>query len=235
MSKAKGKIAVAAKGVTKSYHLGKTVLKVLRNVDIEVSAGEFVAITGPSGSGKSTLLHLIGLLDMPDSGAISLDGENTTKIPQRRRNSIRCRHVGFVFQFYHLLRELNIMENVLLPAKVACPALAWPARRQGARSRARDLLEQVGLSDRLKHRPAELSGGERQRVAIARALMNGPKLLLADEPTGNLDTTTGREIIKLLRRCNEQDGQTVIMVTHDDTLASQAPRHVVLRDGKVAK
>lgn len=235
MSKAAGKIAVAAKGVSKSYHLGRTTLRVIRNVDFQVAAGEFVAVTGPSGSGKSTLLHLLGLLDIPDSGTISLDGVDTTSLPNRRKNDIRCRDVGFVFQFYHLLRELNIMENVLLPAQVACSPLAWLARRRAARDRAEDLLRQVGLTDRLKHKPAELSGGERQRVAIARALMNGPKLLLADEPTGNLDTKTGRQIIRLLRRCNEQDGQTVVMVTHDKSLAEQADRHVMLRDGLVMR
>ena len=227
--------AIAVGDLHKSYHLGKTVLHVVRGVSLEVERGEFVAVVGASGSGKSTLLHLIGLLDMPDRGSIRLHGAETVSLPSRRRNEIRCRDVGFVFQFYHLLGELNVEENVLLPAKVDSSTLGWPSRRQRTRKRAIELLARLGLSDRLRHRPAELSGGERQRVAIARALMNSPQLLLADEPTGNLDSKTGRRIMNLLKQLNRELGQTVLMVTHDNVLAGQADRILHLADGRLSE
>jgi lipoprotein-releasing system ATP-binding protein len=231
MSNPPDPLAVQARGLTRSYRLGRVTLDVLKGVSFRASPGEFVAITGASGSGKSTLLHLLGLLDLPTSGEVIVDGVRIAGLSGRRRNQIRCRDVGFVFQFYHLLGELNVMENVTLPAKVECSALRWPARRAETRARAKKLLERLGLKDRLRHRPKELSGGERQRVAIARALMNRPKLLLADEPTGNLDSRTGGQILEVLRRCNQEDGQTIVMVTHDMGLAKDADRYVVLKDG----
>ena len=230
MSKNKPKTAIAVAGLHKSYRLGKVLLKVLRGVSFQVSPGEFVAVVGASGSGKSTLLHLLGLLDKPDSGAIYLHGVEAGDLPQRRRNRIRCRDVGFVFQFYYLLPELNVLENVALPAKVESSTFGWFARRRRAKTQATELLERLGLEDRLRHRPKELSGGERQRVAIARALMNRPKILLADEPTGNLDSKTGRQIMKLFKTFNKT-GQTIVMVTHDSSLADEAGRKLVLKDG----
>ena len=179
--------AIEIEGIHKSYHLGKTTLKVLRGVTFRVKPGEFVAVVGVSGSGKSTLLHLLGLLDRPNEGVIRLDGVDTQGLSPGRRNRMRCRDIGFVFQFYHLLPELNVLENVLLPAKVDASTVGWLGVRKDCRRRAREVLERVGLTERLAHRPKELSGGERQRVAIARALMNRPRFLLADEPTGNLD------------------------------------------------
>ena len=220
-----------AVGLKRAYQLGRVTLKVLNGVDFRVEKGEFVAITGASGSGKSTLLHLLGLLDTVDEGKILIDGTDASALSGAKRSRIRCNDIGFVFQFYHLLGELNVMQNTLLPAQVACSPLGWLARRKQARSYAAELLNRVGLGERLSHKPSELSGGERQRVAIARALMNRPRLLLADEPTGNLDSKTGRRIVRLLRRCNEQEGQTIVMVTHDQALAKEADRYVVLADG----
>ena len=227
------KSAIQAHGLHKSYRLGKTTLNVLRGVSFRVAAGEFVAIVGASGSGKSTLLHLVGLLDRPDKGRVVLDGVRTDKLSAGRRNRMRCEDVGFVFQFYHLLRELKVMENILLPAQVDASILAWPKRRTERRARAAEILDRLGLGERLKHRPSELSGGERQRVAIARALMNQPKILLADEPTGNLDSKTGSRIIDVLKRFHTDAGQTILMVTHDVALAESADRVLHLRDGQL--
>jgi lipoprotein-releasing system ATP-binding protein len=225
--------ALEAHGLHKSYRLGKTHLHVLRGVSLQVRAGEFVAVVGASGSGKSTLLHLLGLLDRPDRGQIALGGVDVAPLSGPRRNRMRCRDIGFVFQFYHLLEELNVLENVLLPAKVDSPVGSWIGRRAAGRRRAVELLERMGLSDRLRHRPRELSGGERQRVAIARALMNGPSLLLADEPTGNLDSRTGEKILDVLREFHAGSRQTLIMVTHDPALAQRADRTLHLRDGRM--
>jgi len=233
MSEAAREPAVQARGLHKSYRLGKTVLKVLRGVDLTVAAGEFVAVVGASGSGKSTLLHLLGLLDRPDAGTVRLYGTDAADLGARGRDRARCRDIGFVFQFYHLLPELNVLENVLLPARVESSVAVWLGRRKDHRARGEAALERVGLADRRRHRPKELSGGERQRVAIARALMNRPRLLLADEPTGNLDSRTGGKILGLLERCNEEDGQTIVMVTHDRALTRKAHRTVTLRDGAI--
>jgi len=226
-------LALTAHNLHKSYRLGKTHLHVLRGVSVEIRAGEFVAVVGASGSGKSTLLHLLGLLDRPDRGELHLGGVDAASLPAGQRNRMRCEQIGFVFQFYHLLSELNVLENVLLPAKVDSSTLAWPGRRAERRDRAAELLERMGLAERMRHRPSELSGGERQRVAIARALINGPKLLLADEPTGNLDSRTGREILDVLREFHAGGAQTVVMVTHDAALASRADRTLHLRDGRM--
>ena len=221
-----------ADGLHKSYRMGRVNLHVLRGVSLSVEHGEFVAVIGASGSGKSTLLHILGLLDKTDKGKFILDGNDTAKLSSRRRNRIRCRDVGFIFQFYHLLGELNVLENVMIPAKVRYSAIGWIGQRRRAKTQAIELLERLGLEERLKHRPGELSGGERQRVAIARALINKPKILLADEPTGNLDSKTGRQIMKLLKTFNDA-GQTIVMVTHDQDLAAAATRIIHLRDGRL--
>jgi lipoprotein-releasing system ATP-binding protein len=208
---------------------------VLRGVSFSVERGQFVTIVGASGSGKSTLLHLVGLLDRHDSGQLILEGQDIAEISSARRNHIRCRDIGFVFQFYHLLPEFNVLENTMLPASVDSSIPAWPTRRKQSRMHAMELLERMGLSERLKHRPKELSGGERQRVAIARALMNKPKLLLADEPTGNLDSRTGQSIMDILKELNTISGQTILMVTHDVGLTKQSHRVMHLRDGHLSE
>jgi len=224
--------AILVEGVHKSYRLGRQDLHVLRGVSCTIGEGEFVSIVGASGSGKSTLLHLIGLLDRADEGCITLSDRDVMGLSASSRNRIRCHEVGFVFQFYHLFSELNVLDNTMLPAMVDTPLLNWLARRKNRRAKAAGVLDEVGLSDRLKHRPRELSGGERQRVAIARALMNEPSILLADEPTGNLDSKTGAKIMKLLKRYNKK-GQTILMVTHDSDIASQADRILHLVDGQM--
>jgi lipoprotein-releasing system ATP-binding protein len=227
--------AIEVHGLHKSYRLGRTHLHVLRGVSFTVEPKEFIAVVGASGSGKSTLLHLIGLLDRIDKGTIKLEGVDIAHLPQRKRNRTRCRDVGFVFQFYHLLPELSVLENTLLPAKVDESLLGWLSHRSARRRAAIEMLERVGLGERMKHRPKELSGGERQRVAIARALMNRPKFLLADEPTGNLDSRTGKQILQVLRTASRDIGQTVVMVTHDAAIAAAADRVLHLQDGKLTK
>ena len=228
-------LAIHVRGLHKSYRMGRTDLHVLCGLGFDVRKGEFVAIVGSSGSGKSTLLHLIGLLDRPDKGHIELAGLEAERLSAAKRNRIRCRDIGFVFQFYYLLPELNVMENVLLPAKVRVSAVGWPTHRRLARRRAVELLEHLGLKERLRHRPKELSGGERQRVAIARALINQPQVLLADEPTGNLDSKTGRRIMDVLKLFHDDVNQTVLMVTHDSALAEQADRILHLNDGRLSE
>ncbi len=220
-------------GLHKSYRMGRVGLHVLRGLSFSVPAGEFVAIVGASGSGKSTLLHLIGLLDRADRGTIRFDGQDTRKMSGHQRNRIRCREIGFVFQFYHLLPELNTLENVLLPGKVDASILTWVSRGAKVRERAIEILERMGLKDRLKHRPKELSGGERQRTAIARALINRPRLLLADEPTGNLDSRTGARIMEILKQFHEETNQTILMVTHDPDMTRGTDRVLHLRDGRL--
>ena len=221
-----------AAGVHKTYLLGRDEVHVLRGASISVHQGEFVAIMGASGSGKSTLLHLLGALDIPDRGTVTFEGRNVFGGSASERDHYRNIHFGFVFQFYHLLPELNTLENVLLPAMVRFGMLEWLQERAQLNARAAKVLEQMGLKDRLRHRPNELSGGERQRVAIARALMNEPQVLLADEPTGNLDAKTGEGILGLLKALNEK-GQTIVMVTHDPKVASAAHRTVTLVDGRI--
>ena len=226
--------AIQVRRLHKSYQMGRANLHVLKGLSFEVRVGEFVAVVGASGSGKSTLLHLVGLLDRPDKGEIALGGRQADGLTARQRNRIRCDEIGFVFQFYHLLPELNVRENVLLPAKVEASTFAWLARRGQARKRAADLLAELGLKERIAHRPSELSGGERQRVAIARALINRPKVVLADEPTGNLDSKTGQRIMEVFERFHRDRGQTILMVTHDPSLAEQADRVLHLRDGRLS-
>src|SRR5258708_18572671 len=220
---------VVASHVKKSFrHMGRT-LEVLRGVDIEIKDGEMVGIVGPSGAGKSTLLHCIGTLDGPTSGSIRLGGEEVTTLAGSRLAELRNRTIGFVFQFHHLLPEFNALENVLMPGLVQ----GGPRRR--LESRARALLAAVGLRDRTDHRPRELSGGEQQRVALARAMLLEPRLLLADEPTGNLDSATSAQIHDLFFAINRQRGTTIVVVTHNPALAACMPRIIPLRAGSVEK
>jgi ABC-type lipoprotein export system ATPase subunit len=228
----KDNFILKAEGIHKSYRMGATQVKVLKGVDLAVKKGEFVAIIGASGSGKSTLLHILGALDKPNKGAVQFEKRDLNQFSGGELNRFRNEMVGFVFQFYHLLDELSVLENVYLPAMTGRSVLGWLAYRRWAKNRARELLTQLGLADRAKHKPYQLSGGERQRVAIGRALMNEPKLLLADEPTGNLDSATGNGILKVLERLNRV-GQTVVMVTHDERIAQRAGRTVTLIDGKI--
>jgi len=221
-----------AQNIHKSYLQGRARLNVLRGASLRAETGEFLVIMGASGSGKSTLLHILGALDVPDGGTVTCDGRRIFELSRRDRSVYRNRHVGFVFQFYHLLPELNVLENVLIPRLVTDSAWRWPSVRGRARRDAEEILERVGLTQRSKHRPRELSGGEMQRVAIGRALINRPRLLLADEPTGNLDATAGEGILELLKGLNEA-GQTIVMVTHDVEVASRAHRRVTLSDGTI--
>lgn len=226
---------LAARDLRKTYRLGRVDVPVLRGADFGMRRGEWVAILGSSGSGKSTLMHLLGLLDEPDAGSgdIQLDGRSVRGIRGARRNAYRNATVGFVFQFYHLLPELDVLENALLPCRVGAGLLGWPSVRQAAQEHVRGLLRAFGLEHRLRHRPRELSGGERQRVAIARALANRPEILLADEPTGNLDARTGGGILDMIAGLHRQ-GLSIAMVTHDPAVAARADRVVHLVDGRVA-
>ncbi len=223
-------LLLEAEKIQKTYRLGQAQIDVLKGVNLRVKKGELVAIIGASGSGKSTLLHILGALDKPDKGTVRFAGEDLNSMKTGRLNRFRNKKVGFVFQFYHLLDELNVLENVLIPAMAGVSAVGWLLCRGRARERAKQLLSQFGLAGRAKHKPYQLSGGERQRVAIARALMNEPELLLADEPTGNLDSETGNGILEVLEGLNKA-GQTVVMVTHDNRIAARAGRTIKLADG----
>jgi lipoprotein-releasing system ATP-binding protein len=225
---------IAAEGLEKSYQMGPRRLAVLRGVSLDVREGEILAIQGPSGAGKSTLLHLLGLLDAPDAGRVFMRDVDVFTLPARERARYRNEKIGFVFQFYHLFKDLDALENVCLPRMVGLSWLGYRAKRAAVVERARMLLGRVGLSERLSHRPSQLSGGERQRVAIARALMNEPELVLCDEPTGNLDQKTASEVLDLLWRLNEETKQTFVLVTHDEGLARRAHRCVRVVDGQVA-
>jgi lipoprotein-releasing system ATP-binding protein len=222
-----------ATGLKKSYRKGSVEIPVLRGVDLGVRQGEFLAIVGQSGSGKSTLLHLLGTLDAPDEGTISFGGQRIDNLRGRARDTLRNRYLGMVFQFYHLLPELTTLENVLSPLMIHASVWGYFGSRRRYRATATRLLEMVGLGHRLTHRPRELSGGEMQRAAIARALVARPELLLADEPTGNLDRGTGQEILEILRSLNRQEKLTIVMVTHDVAIAEQADRIVRLTDGRI--
>jgi len=217
-----------ARALTKTYTMGKRSLEVLRGVELEVARGEFLALRGASGAGKSTLLHLIGGLDLPNAGEILFAGQNLVTFSERKLTEFRNRRVGFIFQAYHLLPELDALENVCLPARMA----RVPSTQAAARGR--ELLACVGLKDRLEHKPSELSGGEQQRVAIARALINEPELILADEPTGNLDSKTGGEIIELLKNLRGEKNTTLVIATHDAKVAANAERVIELVDGRIA-
>jgi len=217
-----------ARDVRKSYVLGKRTLEVLRGVSVAIRRSEFVALRGASGAGKSTLLHLLGGLDSPNAGDIWFGGQNLSRMSQATRSRWRNDKVGFIFQAYHLLPELDALENVCLPARMS----RMPAGQ--AETRGKDLLARVGLAQRLEHKPAELSGGEQQRVAIARALINEPELIIADEPTGNLDSKTGDEIMDLLLALRAERNTTLVIATHDERIAARAPKVFQLIDGQLA-
>jgi lipoprotein-releasing system ATP-binding protein len=223
----------SAINLKKIYRKGQLEIPVLTGVNLEVQSGEFLAIVGQSGSGKSTLLHLLGTLDAPTSGEVHFAGHRIDNLPSRTRDRLRNEQIGMIFQFYHLLPELTMLENTLAPIMIGRSTWSyWRNRRQYVQ-RAKQLLETVGLSHRLNHRPRELSGGEMQRVAIARALIAQPQVLLADEPTGNLDQQTGAEILRILRTLNRDRGLSIVMVTHDQAIAAQADRIVRLAGGAV--
>jgi len=224
---------ISAVAMEKSYSKGQQPIRVLQGVRFGAKRGEFVSIVGQSGSGKSTLLHLLGLLDQPDVGEILLEGQRVDDLPAHARDELRNRVFGFIFQFYHLLPELTLLENVMAPLMIRHSTIAYWRRRSEFRNLAMDIISKVGLQHRIKHRPRELSGGEMQRAAIARALVVQPRILLADEPTGNLDHRTGQEIMGLLTSLNADDHLTIIMVTHDVALAEQADRCVRLSEGQI--
>lgn len=226
---------ITATGLFKSYRKHKTAVPVLKGVDFVAARGRVTAIIGQSGSGKSTLLHLLGTLDRPDSGEIAFDGQRIDCLSSRDRDAFRNHQLGMIFQFYHLLPELTLLENVLAPAMIGHGLLSYVKNRRAILDRAKHLIDLVGLSHRMKHRPRELSGGEMQRTAIARALISNPSLLLADEPTGNLDHESGQSILQILRQLNREHGLTIVMVTHDESIAQQCDSVVRLKDGKVER
>jgi len=212
-------------GIVRSYRQGRTTLDVLRGVELQAAAGELVALVGPSGSGKSTLLHVAGLLERPDQGEVFLDGQPCGALDDERRTALRRARIGFVYQYHHLLPEFSAEENVVLPQLIA------GVGRKPARARARELLAELGLAERLDHRPGQLSGGEQQRVAIARAIANAPKVVLADEPTGNLDPGTAADVFDLLLRLARDAGLAAVIATHNPALAARLDRSVRLHEG----
>lgn len=221
------KAMLEVRKVKKTYRMGRVLVPALRGVSFDVEEGEFLAIFGPSGGGKSTLLHVMGGLDRPDEGDILIDDVDLFKLGSDELAELRLRKIGFVFQFFNLLPRLTALRNVELPLTIA------DAPEKEALERAKEMLKLVGVEARMNHRPSELSGGEQQRVAIARALINDPKIVLADEPTGNLDTKTGWEIVQLMKRLNEEKGQTFVVVTHDAHIAEAADRIIHLKDGLI--
>jgi lipoprotein-releasing system ATP-binding protein len=222
-----------ARNIRKTYRRDAVEVRVLTGLNLEVHTGEFLSIVGASGSGKSTLLHLLGILDTPDSGEILLDDKRIDNLSSKERDQLRNRTFGYIFQFYHLLPELSTLDNVLMPAYIAHSFINWWQTRRQWRKRAHELLDKVGLTHRIKHRPRELSGGEMQRTAIARALLMNPRVLLADEPTGNLDADSGRIIIQLLREINREEGVTIIMVTHNLDIVPMTDRVVRMCNGQI--
>ncbi len=224
---------IAAVGLAKSYWKGRNEVPVLRGAELELEHGELMAVMGASGSGKSTLLHILGLLDAPDAGTVLVDGLRIDNQPERSRDAMRNQVFGFIFQFYHLLPELTALENAMMPGLIGHGFWSYWKERRRIRREAADLLERVGLGHRLDHLPAELSGGEMQRAAIARALAGRPSILLADEPTGNLDAGSGQGVLDLLRDLNRERGLTMMIVTHDQQIAQQTDRIVRLSEGRI--
>jgi lipoprotein-releasing system ATP-binding protein len=224
---------LTALNLRKTYTKHANRIEVLRGIDIDVAEGEFLSVIGNSGSGKSTMLHLLGTLDQPDAGSIHFDGRRIDNLPSQDRDRLRNQTFGFIFQFYHLLPEMNLLENVLTPAMIQHSVWSWWLNRRELQKQAIEMIDRVGLSHRINHRPKELSGGEMQRAAIARALINRPRVLLADEPTGNLDTANGQHIMKLLRDLNQQEGLTIVMVTHNLDLVQDTDRVIRLVDGRI--
>ena len=220
-------MVVAAHGITRDYGEGDTIVQALRGVDVEIPPGQFSAVMGPSGSGKSTLMHILAGLDRPTTGTVAIDGQEITAMGDQELTLLRRRHIGFIFQFFNLLPMLTAEENITLPLTIAGEKIEDDWLEQ--------LIASVGLNDRRKHRPSELSGGQQQRVAIARALISKPTVVFADEPTGNLDSKTGGEILELLRQAVQDQGQTTVMVTHDPRSASIADRILFLADGGIVK
>jgi lipoprotein-releasing system ATP-binding protein len=225
---------LAARGIRREFAVGDRRLEVLHGIDLTLEARTTTALVGSSGAGKSTLLHVLGLLDRPTSGSLTIAGTDPWSLSPRSRAALRNARIGFVFQFYHLLPELDAVENVLLPAMVARPWLEFRRKRRELRERAIAMLEGFGLGARLKHRPGQLSGGERQRVAIARALFNEPSLLIADEPTGNLDSQTGEGVLEMLFAEQDRRGFALLLVTHDSRVAARCERTLEMADGRLA-
>lgn len=222
-----GNIAIEGKNIMKDFKIGETTTRVLKNVSLKVLKGEFVSIMGQSGSGKSTLLYILGGLDTPTEGTVSMNGADISRFNDAKMSQIRRQNIGFVFQFYNLIPNLNVEENIMFPL------LLDGKKFKDYRKQLDNILEIVGLSDRRKHTPRELSGGQQQRVAIARALISDPEILFADEPTGNLDSKTGAEIMKLLQSINKNSGQTIIMVTHSPEAAKNSSRIITVKDGMI--
>lgn len=222
-----GKIILQLKNIYKKYQMGDSSFEALSGICLDIREGEFVSITGPSGSGKSTLMHIIGLLDNPSSGQVLLQGRDISKFNETQLAQVRNETLGFVFQQFNLLSKTSSLENVLLPL------LYSDIPKNLHQQLALSVLKKVGLEDKLKNTPAQLSGGQQQRVAIARALVNNPKIILADEPTGNLDSKSGAEVMKFFHKLNEEEGRTIVFVTHDMDLAKQAKRTIVIKDGKI--
>lgn len=224
---------ISAEAISRSYTKGNHKVPVLTGANLKASRGEFISVVGQSGSGKSTLLHVMGLLDAPDVGEVRLQGQRIDNLSPRSRDQLRNHVFGFIFQFYHLLPELTLLENVMTPLMIRHSFLGFLRERRQIREAALSIIDQVGLSHRVRHRPSELSGGEMQRGAIARALIGRPEILLADEPTGNLDAETGAEIMELLNRLNQDNQLTIVMVTHDEAIAARAHRTVRLVNGQM--
>jgi len=224
---------LAARGIRKTFRLGETELEVLHGVDLELRRGERLALMGHSGAGKSTLLHTLGLLDRPSAGEVIIEGQSAWKLSAVARAGVRNRRIGFVFQFYHLIPELTALENVLLPAMIAQSRGDYRRERKQHLALATDMLSRFGLSKRMGHRPPQLSGGERQRVALARALFHDPPILIADEPTGNLDRTTGEKVLELLFSEQERRSLSLLLVTHDERLAARCERVLFMEDGRI--
>ncbi len=221
-------VIIEAKNISKRYQLGEEVIYALKDLSLKVRKGEFVAVMGPSGSGKSTLMHLLGLLDNPDEGNVILKGQSTASLNDDALTLLRRDELGFIFQTFELIPTLSAKENIMLPAEVA-------GQKEAAEVRCKEIAELLGIESRLNHKPSELSGGQRQRVAIARALINNPAVILADEPTGNLDSKTGEEVLELLQSGVAERDWTVIMVTHDQKAASYADRVIYLKDGQIER